>query len=409
MKKVLRLICLVCLILSICGTTASTTALGAPKDDSQKIISLTVDSPIITIDGIEHPLDAEGTVPLVVNGRTLVPLRAVFEALSLEVGWSSGEITGTQGNLQIKLSTGNRTAYINGREIWLETPPMIVNGRTMVPLRFVAESLGAEVEWLPETRTIRIIQTFRYVQFQETRIKLGDTLEQVQEVLGISDRREPSNYDFEWHVYNSDYSRFIMIGVKNEIVEALYTNSKGFETNNAAYGENRNSIEAKTNIRLYFDSNDSNRAHAVLIVSSNVEHRQTYDNDFFRAQERQNFDATNAFRVNHGRSPLMLDEIAELKARNHSQDMADRGYFSHDTPEGVSPWDRYRNLGGRNFGSAENISAGRLLGIDAFDGWVNSSGHRRNMLGNHNYLGVGYGYNPSSSGWSTLMTQFFTT
>ena len=119
-------------------------------------ILLSVGLPEITINGISRPLDEQGTVPVIVNNSTLVPLRAIFEAFGLEVTWDNGEIIGVMEDVEIRLSIGEMTAYINGEEIELNTPPQLMNNRTMVPLRFIAESLGANVEWVPQTRSVVI-------------------------------------------------------------------------------------------------------------------------------------------------------------------------------------------------------------------------------------------------------------
>ena len=90
--------------------------------------------------------------------------------------------------------------------------------------------------------------------------------------------------------------------------------------------------------------------------------------------------------------------------------MADNDYFSHTSLDGRSGIDRYldiKKVSWRQWG--ENISAGRMYGVDSFDGWVNSEGHRRNILNkNYKYLGIGGGYN-SNSYYNSYMTQFFIT
>ena len=188
-----------------------------------------------------------------------------------------------------------------------------------------------------------------------------------------------------------------MVGINNEQVVALYTNSRGFVTNNARYGDTRSSIAGNQNITLYYDSNDGNRAHAVLILSSNVVHRNSYDSAFYSAQERQNFDATNTFSVNHGIPPLAWDDIAARTARQHCQDMADRGYFNHSSPEGTTAQDRFKRNGGSFTNLRENLSAGHLLGIASFNAFVNSANHRVGMLNsNLRFLGVGYAQSISS-------------
>ena len=99
--------------------------------------------------------------PTSVGGSTLVPLRGIFEALGARVDWeaSTQKITATRGNTMVMLWIGNANAQLNGQTIVLNTPAMILNGSTMVPLRFVSEALGAEVHWLEASQTVIITDT----------------------------------------------------------------------------------------------------------------------------------------------------------------------------------------------------------------------------------------------------------
>lgn len=96
--------------------------------------------------------------PAVVNERTLVPLRAIFEALGAEVNWDQGSetVTGTKGSITVILKINRDEAIVNGSPRKLDVPPQIMEGRTMVPARFIAESLGAGVKWDGEQRTVLI-------------------------------------------------------------------------------------------------------------------------------------------------------------------------------------------------------------------------------------------------------------
>jgi len=87
--------------------------------------------------------------PIIQNGRTMVPLRAVFEELGAIVDWdpSSRTIIATKNDTQITLHIGESYAVVNGKEVYLDSPPVIRNGRTLVPLRFISEALGADVAW----------------------------------------------------------------------------------------------------------------------------------------------------------------------------------------------------------------------------------------------------------------------
>lgn len=118
------------------------------------------DSVKVTIDG---KLIQFAVPPTIINGKTLVPFRTIFEALGAEVDWDN-ELkiaVGEKGNVGIALQIGNTTAFVvdaNGDayEITLEAAPAIINNTTMVPARIVAESLGGIVYWNNETRTVEI-------------------------------------------------------------------------------------------------------------------------------------------------------------------------------------------------------------------------------------------------------------
>jgi hypothetical protein len=96
--------------------------------------------------------------PVTIGGRVLIPLRGVFERLGAFVQWNpaSNAVLATRGSSQIQLTIGSRVAFVNGRQVMLDVPPMVVGGRTLVPLRFVSEAMGATVDWDPATRTVFI-------------------------------------------------------------------------------------------------------------------------------------------------------------------------------------------------------------------------------------------------------------
>ncbi len=96
--------------------------------------------------------------PIIQNGRTLVPVRAIFENLGMEVSWDSqtSEVKGFNDSFNIKMNIDQDRAYVNGLEYLLDSPPKILNGRTLVPVRFISESIGKVVSWNNETRTVII-------------------------------------------------------------------------------------------------------------------------------------------------------------------------------------------------------------------------------------------------------------
>jgi len=87
----------------------------------------------------------------------------------------------------------------------------------------------------------------------------------------------------------------------------------------------------------------------------------------------------NAHRAKLGLSQLRCDPVVLKVARAHSQDMCDRSYFSHTSPEGKQPWDRLRAGGVRFQGAGENIASGYAGAAEVHAGWLASPGHRANI------------------------------
>jgi len=119
------------------------------------VIVLTIGTDIVTVDGKATSVDA---APEIVASRTFVPIRFIAETFGSTVTWlpETRGITITLGTTTIGLQIGNKTAVINGKVIALEAAPYIKNSRTMVPLRVISESFGGDVAWDPALQTITI-------------------------------------------------------------------------------------------------------------------------------------------------------------------------------------------------------------------------------------------------------------
>ncbi|KNY29612.1 stalk domain-containing protein [Pseudobacteroides cellulosolvens] len=103
----------------------------------------------------EVPLDVP---PRIVNGRVLIPVRSIFENLGAKVAWeqSTGTITISKDSTIIKLTVGSNMAFAGTNQVPLDVPATIVSGRTIVPLRFIAENLGLSVSWNQIKRIVSV-------------------------------------------------------------------------------------------------------------------------------------------------------------------------------------------------------------------------------------------------------------
>lgn len=112
-------------------------------------------APLVYLDSKKMSFEVE---PIIENGRTLVPLRAIFEAMGASVQWDNGTrtVTAVQGSTTVVLPIGSTRAMVNGQERTLDVPAKISQSRTLAPLRFVGEAFGSTVDWNGTTRTINI-------------------------------------------------------------------------------------------------------------------------------------------------------------------------------------------------------------------------------------------------------------
>jgi uncharacterized protein YkwD len=123
--------------------------------------------------------------------------------------------------------------------------------------------------------------------------------------------------------------------------------------------------------------------------------------------ESEEFRLTNQARAEYGLAAFECDlELAEV-ARDHSEDMALRGYFSHTNPEGERPWDRMSRAGISFRSAGENIAYGYSSAGAVHNGWMNSSGHRANILSsNYTHIGVGLYDNGGTLYWTQVFARY---
>ena len=135
--------------------------------EKAKVLKLKISSPYMYINGSKKEVDpGRGTAPVILKGwdRTLLPVRAVAEGLGGKVGWDGKErkVTIDLGDNSVVLWIGKNIAEVNGNRVYIDSTnhkvkPIIINDRTMLPVRFVAESLGAYVKWYAETREVLVV------------------------------------------------------------------------------------------------------------------------------------------------------------------------------------------------------------------------------------------------------------
>ena len=157
MKKILAVILSV--ILSLAGISVF-------AEDGDLTITLQIGNPVMTVNNEGKPIDENGTAPVIINDRTLLPVRAVVEEMGGAVTWDADTrtVSLTYGDDEIRLIIDNTTAYHNDKPSTLEAAPTIINDRTMLPIRFIAESFKFDVAWDGETQIVTITKAAEAIE-----------------------------------------------------------------------------------------------------------------------------------------------------------------------------------------------------------------------------------------------------
>lgn len=136
----------------------------------------------VLLNGVK--IDFKDQAPVVKENRTLVPFRAVFEAMGADISWDNANrvARANKDGVGIALEIGNKNALVGTEKVELDVPAQIINNRTMVPLRFVSENLGYTVEFDntdPQNYIVKISKTQEQIDKEkEEREKLTQSLKE---------------------------------------------------------------------------------------------------------------------------------------------------------------------------------------------------------------------------------------
>ena len=159
MKKILSIVLSIVMLFSIC-------TFASAEGVTMKKIEKANDAITLVIDGKMVDCAKYGQEPVIVEGRTLVPLRSVFEALGATVEWNNEtrSVVSEKGNVKISLAIDSRELYVNGEVKTIDVPACLMNDRTMVPVRAVAEAFGCKVDWNNDLRAVVIVSKIAEVE-----------------------------------------------------------------------------------------------------------------------------------------------------------------------------------------------------------------------------------------------------
>ena len=295
----------------------------------------------------------------------------------------------------------NVEVYLNGSQLSFEQPPIIRDDRTFVPLRSIFENYGMKVEWDSETNSI-----YAYNGENEISLSIGsremwvngeciklDTAPFISEDLTFVPLRaisEALKCAVEW---DGIKGAVIIIGKPSQ--SAKPTVAPTTEPTAIPTAEPTTAPSAEPT------------AVPTAVPTAEPTAAPTQQPSTEAELERAVFDLVNQERAKNGLDALKWAEDLAAVARAHSADMINRGFFSHTNPDGQSPFDRLKNAGISYKSAAENIAYGQRSAEAVMNSWMNSSGHRANIL-NKNLKEIGVGAVKNSNG-TIYWTQVFVT
>lgn len=372
--------------------------------------------------------------PIILDGTTMLPVRKALEPLGAEFEWNGerGTVDIEANGKSITLLIDSDFAVVDGELKVLNKPAMITDGRTLIPIRFVAEELGYDVDWDGATSTV-IINSVN-AEADGTEEEAGDFVLRVLELVNEERAKEGLkplvlndalcavaqqhcddmaargffdhiNPDGESPFDRMDnYGIWYMAAGENiaagqrspESVMESWMNSPGHRANilSSDYGEIGIAYTYGGSYGVYWT-----QCFADKVGINNTQ--EEADDFVLRVLE-----LVNEERAKEGLKALVLDDALCAVAQQHCDDMVARSFFDHINPDGESPFDRMENNGIWYMAAGENIAAGQRTPEAVMESWMNSPGHRANILSS-DYGKIGIAYT-NGGDFKIYWTQCFT-
>lgn len=251
------------------------------------------------------------------------------------------------GTENIKATYRNIKVNYNNKVQLLSIEPFIVNGSVYVPLRTFSQIMNANVLWIPETNMVQIVKN------------------------------------------ETDNSTYI-----NEINDLKQTITGLEQTISSKDEEIRDILSELQQVKEQLkDQNESNVGN---IGDTTVNDKYSF--------EEQVLQLVNKERTANGLKRLTLNTDLRRMARIKSTDMYENNYFSHESPTYGSPFDMLDYFGYRYKRASENIAKGQRTPEEVMNSWMNSTGHRQNILDPY-VTKIGIGYEPNGNIWTQIFSD----
>ncbi|WP_343207997.1 CAP domain-containing protein [Anaerolentibacter hominis] len=299
--------------------------------------------------------------------------------------------------------------YMERERIWyVSSDPAVIRVAGDGRLQAVGE--GKAVVTGENARGIRIERVF-YVSrkltlsFKRRQAVLGESERNLLETFGEPDVTGKSCYGECSYLYWDEDEGICIFYISQGKIAGFYTDV----TENLlrlSQIEDSEDIAASACTVQYYTDQIEDRPVGVRVLDTALEYNQ-FDKTILNYMEQEIFFLSNSLRIKYGYVPFKWSEKAAECAAVRSAEMAERDYFDHINPEGVTPFDRMKEAGISYQSAGENIAAGYRDSVEVSFGWLNSPGHRENLM-NHNFrfMGIGIEY-AAYTEYGSYYTQMF--
>ncbi len=270
-------------------------------------------------------------------------------------------------------------------------------------------------------------------------VSLGMNESDVFELFGKPSDTLVSEYGFTWNIYHENFKNYIQIGIKNNAVVGIFTNSPTLLFEDFTANTNKSQINTELGksldgivkgstrylsngskdganfdiyklrgayVTFFYDTFENNSLSSVNIIDCDVE--ESFDSLYGEVSdalkhsfEIQNFYVTNATRIKNGLAPFKHHEVLADLAFGHAYDMATNNYFSHTSQNGDTVLTRSERYNIKFKIIGENLAMGAQNSIYMHELLMNSEGHRKNLLGDFTHMGVGVAFSQNNTPYLT--------
>lgn len=236
-----------------------------------------------------------------------------------------------------------------------------------------------------------------YFYMNDTRLRLGESLDTAKELLGEPEAVYTNEFGFARYLFHNNYKNFVMLGIKDNAIVEIYSNSPGFRYKNFSYGALLSDVVQKESVQIennyadmgnriekamiFFDENEEYEVDSIYIRYTDIINKfDQYTEEFLSDAGNLLFDFVNAARTAKGLDVLVWDETAAEAAKGHSLEMKQLDQVTYTGVSGSTPFERMEESGIAFSLAGEVISGEQRETIFVYNDWMQNVGTRSNLF-----------------------------